>query len=458
MSQRFEISTDEVEKGIFDKTDYRFDLKFYSPCLKNSYAQLFKGKYPMKFVKDVTDPVKVGVEIEDDVEYKYLQISDIDGKIGEVSDYSIIRGDELPSRAQIKLSKNDVVVSSVRPRLREIAIVPKELDNQIGTNGFIVLRCNDIEPKYLHHILRTDSVTDELERRSGSLNYPTNSDHDLLYIQIPYPPENIRIEMINQFERVTSQVKDIKNDIDKLVTERKQVLTSFLRTSDMTNVSPSINYTPDETENNDYRVDVKFYRYSRKHPYEHLVLEPISKLVRFESEGVDLKKIPDEEIIQVTASRSKGIIFRDKKLALDIKTKSQRKIKAGNIVISRIDLYNGCLGIVPKDLNGATVTKDFMVIILNTDKVNPTYFIEVLKDDYMADYFYAFCVGATGRKRITEDVFEQLKIPVIDKKSRDKIKELILFKDNEIQKLQQKAEMIYKDAGNEFLCSLGIVT
>lgn len=216
MTQKFEISIEDVETGIFDKTDYRFDLKFYSLSLKKSYARLFNGKYPMKFVKDVADPVETGVDIEDNVEYKYLQISDIDGEIGKVSDYSIIQGDELPSRAQLKLARNDVVVSSVRPRLRKIAIIPEELDGQIGTNGFIVLRCKDIEPEYLHHILRSDQVTDELDRRSSALNYPAISDHDLLYIEIPYPPKDIQLDLIKQFKSSTSQVKEIKKEIKKL--------------------------------------------------------------------------------------------------------------------------------------------------------------------------------------------------------------------------------------------------
>ena len=452
MGQQLEISVDKIS----DQADYRLDLKFYSPSLAKGYSRLFTGRYAARSVGSVADSIGAGIEIEDNKEYKYLQIGDVDGEMGEVLDHSVIVGDELPTRAKMPLLKNDIAVSSVRPRLREIAIVPEELDREVGTNGFVVLRCKSIEPEFLHHMLRATPITDELERRSRSLNYPTINESDLLQLKIPYPPKDVRLEMIKQFKSATRQTNNLRNETKNLAVEHRRLLKMLLKSDRMVAIESDVTYRIDETENNDYRMDVKFYKYSRKHPYEHLALEPINTLAAFNHEEIDLQEIPDEEVTQITASRNRGIVFRDRKLAKVIKTKNQRIVRAGNIVISRIDLYNKCLGIVPEDLDGAVVTKDFLVVKPDVRRIDPVYFVEVLRDDLMSDYFYAFCTGATGRKRITEDVFKGLKIPLLDKRAQDRIKKHAVTTDRRIRELQQKARVIYSKAEDDFLHSLGI--
>ena len=454
MSQGLEIPTDEISC----QADCRFDLKFYSASLKSSYLRLFTGRYAARSVESVVDLVEGGIEIEDNAEYKYLQISDVDSGMGEVSDHSVIWGSELPSRATMPLLKNDVLVSSVRPKLRKIAIVTEELDGHVGTNGFIILRCRNIEPEFLHHMLRTIPITSELERQSRSLNYPTINESDVLHLKIPYPPKDVRLKMIRQFKNATQQVNSFKSEAKNLATKHRRLLESSLKTNSMVVVEPGVAYQIDETEGNDHRLDVKFYRYSRKHPYGHLALESIGALATFEPEKIDLRTISDEEVTQIIVSKNRGIVLRDRKLAKEIKTKNQKIVKAGNVVISRIDLYNKSLGIVPEDLDGAVVTRDFLVMKLNTHKINPVYFMEILKDDLMSDYFYAFCTGATGRKRIAEDTFKELKIPLLDKKTQNNIKKHAVTTDGLIRALQEKAKMVYNKAENDFLLALNIAT
>ena len=362
----------------------------------------------------------------------------------------------MPSRAQIKLSKGDVVVSSVRPRLKEIAIVPDNLDGQIGTNGFVALRCNKINPRYLLYILRSEPVTAELDRRSNALNYPAINEHDLLYLQIPYPLPEIQNELANDFNNSLGQIKEIKKEERKLTEEKNNIVSDFLRKENKPSVSPQVEYTIDEVETHEHRVDVKFYRYSRKHPYEYLDLEVIGDLGKFRTDSLDITKYPDDEFVQLTASRYSGIIFRERKLGKDIKTKKQLTVKTNDVLISRIDLYNGCLGIVPEELNDAIVTKDFMVLVPNKQKINPVYLVEVLKDEYMADYFYAFSVGCTGRKRITLNTFRSLKLPVLASNLQEDIAALMKSKQREIAERKLRMEDIYKKAEKQFMQSLGI--
>lgn len=454
-----EISLREIEYGNGGSTQFRLDLKFYSPSLKRIYAQLSKGKYACKLVRKVADPVKSGVKVEPNNEYKYIQISDIDGNMGEIIDATTLMGMSLPSRAQRTLSRNDLLISAVRPLLREIAVVPDDLDGQIGTSGFIQLRCKEgeMEPEYLFHILRCKQVTCELDRRSSALNYPAISKNDVLDLEIPCPPRNVRLKLIEEFAKETEKVKTIRDRIKKLQVTRSKVLSSYLKSRKSAPVPKNVGFSIDEAQSNGCRMDVKFYRYSRQHPYEHLPLIDISPgLFQFSPEEINLNLTPEDEFVQVTVSRKKGVVFREQNQGKDIGTKKQTRIRAGEVVVSRIDLYNGCAGIVPKDLDGAIITRDFMALRLDNNKVDPTYFVEVLKDGEMADYFYAFAVGATGRKRIDQDVFGGLKVPVIDPTVQKHIRDKLLKKDNEIRRLQTEMASIYQNAENRFIDALGI--
>jgi restriction endonuclease S subunit len=454
---KVEIFIEEIEAGVFNHTDYRFDLKFYSPKLKKSYERLLQSPYSRKLVKDKVDPIREGLDIVDGMEYEYLQIGDIDGDVGEVISTSRITSTELPSRAQRKLTKGDIAISSVRPLLKEIVIVPDRLNNQIGTTGLIILRCKeDIIPEYLFHILRSDPITDELDRRSSALNYPAIHEYDVQYLYIPIPPLEIQNKLVEEFHEGTSQIREIKRQMTIISKERNQILGSFLRKHTSVFVEPAVTYSIDEVEksNNQYRIDVKYYRYSKKHPYEYIKLDKIVELGRFKEDPIDLRQYLEEEFLQVTVSRKKGIVERDRKFGKDIKTNDQIRIRSGDIVASRIDLYNKCVGIVPEHLNNAIVTTDFIVFSPFLHKVHPIYLIEVLKDDYMSDYFYAFCTGSTGRKRITRDMFKQLKVPLLQSKIQETIVHSILIKEDEINKLRIKKAEIYKKAEEQFLESL----
>src|SRR3989344_8747637 len=49
-------------------------------------------------------------------------------------------GKEAPSRAKQLVKDKDILISTVRPNLNAVAIVPKELDNQICSTGYCIIR------------------------------------------------------------------------------------------------------------------------------------------------------------------------------------------------------------------------------------------------------------------------------------------------------------------------------
>src|SRR5438105_12513 len=82
----------------------------------------------------------------------YLDISSVDNGTKRLTPQHIAV-DAAPSRARQLVHANDVLISTVRPNLNAVALVPVELDREIASTGFCVLRPQpkQLYPQYLFY-------------------------------------------------------------------------------------------------------------------------------------------------------------------------------------------------------------------------------------------------------------------------------------------------------------------
>ena len=136
-------------------------------------------------------------------EFSYIDISSIDRDSKMISHISQILGSEAPSRARKEIKEGDILISSVRPNLNAVATVPPELNGQIASTGFCVLR-PDIERvigKYLFYYSRTSDFIETLCSKVRGAHYPAVSDKDIIDIKIPLPPPSEQrriVEILDQ--------------------------------------------------------------------------------------------------------------------------------------------------------------------------------------------------------------------------------------------------------------------
>jgi restriction endonuclease S subunit len=85
---------------------------------------------------------------------------------------------------------------------------------------------------------------------------------------------------------------------------------------------------------------------------------------------------------------------------------------AGDIVVSKIDLKNGAVGIVPEELNDVVVTNHFAVYEPDLERLLPDYFQLIIQAKFFKAHLWRNKVGAEGRKEVKLDFFEALEIPL----------------------------------------------
>ena len=149
------------------------------------------------------------INLKEKREIAYIDISSINNKENKILLYKKYNSiSEAPSRAKKILNENDILISTVRPALKNIAIFSeKVLELTIASTGFCILRAKDtINNKYIFEIIKSDNFTETLIKKQIGANYPAISDRDIKSIKIPVPP----IELQNKFAERTEKIEKLK--------------------------------------------------------------------------------------------------------------------------------------------------------------------------------------------------------------------------------------------------------
>ena len=109
---------------------------------------------------------------------------------------------------------------------------------------------------------------------------------------------------------------------------------------------------------------------------------------------------------------NKGVILRGEQEGITIKTKRQFYVKTGQLLLSRIDVRNGAIGLVPKELNGAIISNDFWAYEFDENKLLPKYLAHYITIPIFIEDANRTSSGTTQRIRAEEISFLNIKIPL----------------------------------------------
>jgi restriction endonuclease S subunit len=215
----FVVTLKELKEGK------RHDVFYYQPKYTAASSALENSECETKPLKDITkllsetrDPTKTPEK-----PFVYVEISDVDTKLGEITLYKELNGKEAPSRARMVIRKGDIVVSTTRPYRGAIAIVPDRLDDSIGSTGFAVLRPKEeINSLYLHTILRSKLCLAQLEQRMTGSNYPAITTGELKKIKIPVPPIEIQNEIAEEIKGRIELAKEMRKGAEEVIKLAKE--------------------------------------------------------------------------------------------------------------------------------------------------------------------------------------------------------------------------------------------
>jgi type I restriction enzyme, S subunit len=191
--------------------------------LESTFSQLFVGAEANRDVYALGDVVAINPEprsSSSDLEaFRYIDIASVSAEGGvDRTSLQVHTVSSAPSRAQRIVRNGDILVSTVRPSLRAVARVEGDLDGEVASTGFAVLRPGpQTSSDFIWGVVRSEAFVQHLVDRATGSNYPAVRASDVGGFPLPLPDlkEQRRISQIvratdNQTHATSSHISDLR--------------------------------------------------------------------------------------------------------------------------------------------------------------------------------------------------------------------------------------------------------
>lgn len=153
--------------------------------------------------------------------FKYIDIGNTEKDLGMIRGYEEDLLIALPTRARMIIKENDILIPAPVHSASGIIIIPKEYENQLCSNGFIVIRPKDYnEAILIYTILKSDLLQKQFFHLQSGINQQAITDRNFKnFIYLPIPKEKSDKEkMIKNIKLLIEEAKELKeNYSEKLV-------------------------------------------------------------------------------------------------------------------------------------------------------------------------------------------------------------------------------------------------
>ncbi|UGA44066.1 restriction endonuclease subunit S [Bradyrhizobium quebecense] len=289
--------------------------------IPNNWSQVTISDVTEKF--ETVDPRKTPNKT-----FKYVDIGSIDNKSCTIANPSAIRGAKAPSRARRVIRAGDTLFSTVRTYLKNIAIVPAELDGQLTSTGIAVLRPNGaVDSRYLFRWTSADQFVDAVSLSQDGTMYPAVSDRDVSEAAIPLPPLPEQRRIVAKIDGLLSSTDRAREQLDcvsRLVEKYKQAILAAAFRGELTHEWRTANACNGSWEKTSLGAVITDIRYGT------------AKKCSYDGGPVNVLRIPNVQRGRITLDDIKSAKFsRDEVNAL--------QLEEGDILVIR---SNGSLDLV----------------------------------------------------------------------------------------------------------------
>ena len=192
-------------------------IENYSQLVKSQFIEMFGDVYSLQnnathSIGDyVSDKTLKASKLDNTTDIKYIDISSINNQSNEITSYTEYDINERPSRAQQVVNKGDILISTVRPNLNNVAMVTDSFNNMVASTGFCVIKKNEkVNEYFIFTLVKNIEFANYLTKLTTGANYPAVNNKAVLDFKIDLPP----IELQNQFADFVKHIDKLKlNDM-----------------------------------------------------------------------------------------------------------------------------------------------------------------------------------------------------------------------------------------------------
>lgn len=140
--------------------------------------------------------------------FQYVDVSSVSKETLKIVETQNLLGKEAPSRARKLIKEGDVLFATVRPTLRRIAIVPNELNGEVCSTGYFVLRSNGkLLQKFIFYYFLRNEFMEIMENIQTGASYPAVTDKQILEQAISYPSLATQQKIVEKLDLIFFEVE-----------------------------------------------------------------------------------------------------------------------------------------------------------------------------------------------------------------------------------------------------------
>lgn len=171
------------------------------------------------------DPVK-----RPDWKFKYVDVSAVSNESLDITGFAEYKGPDAPGRARKAIQAGDVIFATVRPSLKRVAIVPSELDGQVCSTAFCVIRANPkiADTSFLFFAVSNDDFVKRVAANERGVSYPAVTDKVVLREIIALPPLQEQEAIARVLSAIRAAEKGSREVVDAAREVKKTLMVSLL--------------------------------------------------------------------------------------------------------------------------------------------------------------------------------------------------------------------------------------
>lgn len=308
-----------------------------------------------------------------------------------------IEGSDTSYKTLNRLHRGQLVVSRLKAFEGALAIVPDAFDGWFLSPEFPTFRCieDELDPRYLANVCRWSEFWLMLATTSKGIGARRERVHaeDLLHLELTVPS-------IDEQGRVAARLDRLQAAAIELARQSDQA--SEL----MAALAVSTSARPDLDDKAKSRAD--WQRVALRE-----LLQPSTKQVGVES--------TQRYRVAGIYSFGRGLIDRGEIAGTDTSYKTLTVLDEGDIVVSKLNGWEGAIGVVGSQFAGHCVSSEYPTFKANTDRLLPVFFGGIARSPWFWEALNSNTRGSMVRRRrisSTEFLATQIWLPPMDTQAR----------------------------------------
>lgn len=172
-------------------------------------------EWKMSRIIDISMKVEQRKPLIDD-RFVYVDIGSINRDLKFIEAPQELIGKDAPSRARKVINTGDILVSLTRPNLNAVALVPLELNNQIASTGFEVIKPLLVDSRYIFALTRSTNFIDTICGAVQGALYPAAKSSDVQAYIFPLPPLAEQKIIAEKLDTLLAQVETTKARLERI--------------------------------------------------------------------------------------------------------------------------------------------------------------------------------------------------------------------------------------------------